>query len=156
VLVWLSVCSKVQIACMWSSWCHCIPKPNHLLPHLNPDWSYLSGTGLPRLSRKKGRLNGLVVVVIKRNKNKTWRDMNESSVSCALLITKRTRQINKPRPAAAARYNTTNVMHVSSTGYGIKLRFIQPYNHSSFVICSAEMRFEYDATSSSSSPSSSF
>ena len=26
-----------------------IPKPHHLLPHLNPDWFYLSGTGLPRL-----------------------------------------------------------------------------------------------------------
>ena len=26
------------------------PKPHHLLPHLNPDWFYLSGTGLPRLS----------------------------------------------------------------------------------------------------------
>ena len=27
-----------------------IPKSRHLLPHLNPDWFYLSGTGLPRLS----------------------------------------------------------------------------------------------------------
>jgi len=24
VLVWLSVCSEVQIVCMWSSWCHCL------------------------------------------------------------------------------------------------------------------------------------
>ena len=24
-----------------------IPKPHHLLPHLNPDWFYLSGTGSP-------------------------------------------------------------------------------------------------------------
>ena len=31
-----------------------IPKPHHLLPHLNPDWFYLSGTGLPRLSWKRG------------------------------------------------------------------------------------------------------
>jgi len=23
VLVWLSVCSEVQIICIWSSWCHC-------------------------------------------------------------------------------------------------------------------------------------
>jgi len=37
------------------SWCHWIPKRHHLLPHLNPDWSYLSGTGLPRLSWKRGR-----------------------------------------------------------------------------------------------------
>jgi len=32
-----------------------IPKPRHLLPYLNPDWVYLSGTGLPRLSWKRGR-----------------------------------------------------------------------------------------------------
>ena len=32
-----------------------IPKPHHLLPHLNPDWFYLSGTGLFRLSWKRGR-----------------------------------------------------------------------------------------------------
>jgi len=25
VLVWLSVWSKVQIVCLWSSWCHCHP-----------------------------------------------------------------------------------------------------------------------------------
>jgi len=30
-----------------------IPKPDHLLLHLNPDWFYLSGTGLPRLSWKE-------------------------------------------------------------------------------------------------------
>jgi len=55
VLVWLSVCSEVQIACIWSSWCHCIAKPHHLLPRLNPHCFYLSGTGLPRLSWKSGR-----------------------------------------------------------------------------------------------------
>ena len=27
VLVWLSVWSEVQIVCILSSWCHCIPKP---------------------------------------------------------------------------------------------------------------------------------
>jgi len=27
---------------------------HHLLPHLNPDWFYLSGTGLPRLSWERG------------------------------------------------------------------------------------------------------
>jgi len=47
VLVRLSVWSEVQIVCMWFSWCQCIPKPPCLLPHLNPDWSYLSGTSLP-------------------------------------------------------------------------------------------------------------
>jgi len=32
-----------------------IPKPHHLLPDLNSDWFYLSCTGLPRLSWKRGR-----------------------------------------------------------------------------------------------------
>jgi len=58
VLVWLSVWSEVQIVCMWSSWCHCIPKRYRLLPHLNPDWFYLSGAGLPRMSWKHRPLNG--------------------------------------------------------------------------------------------------
>ena len=53
VLMWLCVWSKVQIVCIWSSWLHCIPKPHRPLPHLNPDWFYFSGTGLPRLSWKK-------------------------------------------------------------------------------------------------------
>ena len=35
-----------------------IPKLRHLLPHLNPDWIYLRGTGLSRLSWKRGPLNG--------------------------------------------------------------------------------------------------
>ena len=34
-----------------------VPKPHHLLPHLNPDWFYLFGSGLPRLSWKKRQLN---------------------------------------------------------------------------------------------------
>ena len=57
VLVWLSVWSEVQIACIWSSRCHCIPKPHNLLPHLNPDWFYLSGTGIHRLCWRRS-LNG--------------------------------------------------------------------------------------------------
>jgi len=28
--------------------------PHHLLLHRNPDWFYLSGAGLPRLSWKRG------------------------------------------------------------------------------------------------------
>jgi len=34
----------------------------HLLPHLNPDWFNLCGTGLPRLSSKRRRKTGVVVV----------------------------------------------------------------------------------------------
>jgi len=30
------------------------PKPHRVLPQLNPDWFYLSGTGLPRLFWKRG------------------------------------------------------------------------------------------------------
>jgi len=37
---------------------------NPILPQLNPDWFYLSGTGLPRLSWKKGYQTGVVVVVV--------------------------------------------------------------------------------------------
>ena len=32
-----------------------IPKPYHILRHLNSHWFYLSDIGLPRLSRKRGR-----------------------------------------------------------------------------------------------------
>ena len=46
--VWSSVWGE-------TSWCHYHPKPRPLLPHLNPDWIYFSGTGLPRLSWKRGR-----------------------------------------------------------------------------------------------------
>jgi len=53
LVMWLSVWSEVQIVCIWSSWCYCIPK-SHLLPHLNPDWFYFSGSSLPRLSWKRG------------------------------------------------------------------------------------------------------
>ena len=35
-LVSLSLWREVQIVCVWSSWCHCIPIPHHLLPHFNP------------------------------------------------------------------------------------------------------------------------
>jgi len=40
-----------------------IPKPRHLLPHLNSDWFFLSGTGLPTLCWKRGRWTGVVVMV---------------------------------------------------------------------------------------------
>ena len=38
-----------------------VPKPHILLPRLNPDWFYLSDTGLPGLSWKRG--HGCSVVV---------------------------------------------------------------------------------------------
>ena len=40
------------------------PQTPSLLPHLNPDWFYLSGTGLLRLSWKIGCYTGVVVVVV--------------------------------------------------------------------------------------------
>ena len=64
VLVWLSVWSEVRIVCISSSWCHCITKLHHLLPCLNSDRFYLSGTGLSRLSWKIGHQTGVVVVVV--------------------------------------------------------------------------------------------
>ena len=41
-----------------------IPKPHSLLPHLNPDWFYFSGTGLPRSSWKRGHQTGVIVVAV--------------------------------------------------------------------------------------------
>ena len=38
-----------------------IPKPHRLLLHLNSDWFYLSGTGLPRFFLKLCHLMGVVV-----------------------------------------------------------------------------------------------
>ena len=62
MLVWLCVWCEVQIVCIWSSWCHCIPKPRYLLHHLNPHWFYLSGAGLPRLSWKRGHETDVVLL----------------------------------------------------------------------------------------------
>jgi len=41
-----------------------IPKPHRLLPYLNPYWFYFFGTGLPRLSWKRGRETGVLVLVV--------------------------------------------------------------------------------------------
>jgi len=65
LLALLSVWTEVQIVCVWSTWCHRIPKPHHFLPHLNPDWFYLSVTNLLKLSWKKGHWTCVVVVVVK-------------------------------------------------------------------------------------------
>ena len=43
-----------------------IPKLHYLLRHLNPDWLYLSGTGLTRLNWKRGRKPGVVVFLSDR------------------------------------------------------------------------------------------
>jgi len=64
ILCLFGLWSEVQIVCIWSSWCHCIPKLRRLLPHLNPDWFYLSDIGLPRLSWKRGRKTCVVAVVV--------------------------------------------------------------------------------------------
>ena len=53
------------------------PKPRHLLPHLNPDWFYLSGTGLPRLYWK----TGAVVVVLE-----PFYYISKSFMKCATQI----------------------------------------------------------------------
>ena len=53
VLVWLSVYSKVQMICKWSSLCHCHPTISCFIKiHTNFNFS---GASLPRLSRKRGR-----------------------------------------------------------------------------------------------------
>jgi len=80
VLVWLFVWIKMQIVFIWSSWCHCIPKPYNLLPHINPDWCYLSGTGLPRLSMEKRPLNGCSSSSL-RDLRQLWKNRAEFNVS---------------------------------------------------------------------------
>ena len=52
VLAWLSVWSKVQMTCVRSSWCKCHPIISALV---KSRMIYPSGTGLLRLSWKKGR-----------------------------------------------------------------------------------------------------
>jgi len=54
----------VQIVCIWSSCCHCIPKPRHSLASFNsrkvlPFWCRLTQVVL-----EKRPLNGLVVLVV--------------------------------------------------------------------------------------------
>ena len=56
--------ARCRLFALSSSWYHCIPKPHRFLPHLNPDWFYLSGIGLPRLYWKRGREMGVVVLVV--------------------------------------------------------------------------------------------
>ena len=51
MLAWLSVWSEVQ-TCIWPRSCHC--HSLSLASVKNPDWFYLSGTGSPGYSRKKG------------------------------------------------------------------------------------------------------
>ena len=48
---WISQCSTDCLHVVQTMPLH---PPNYLLPHLNPDWFYLSGTSLPRLSWKRG------------------------------------------------------------------------------------------------------
>jgi len=62
VLLWLSVWSK--LFAYGPADATAVPKPHYLLPHFNPDWFYLSGTSLPRLSWKRRCKMGAVVVVV--------------------------------------------------------------------------------------------
>ena len=66
----ISAVCDAQIVCIWSSRCHCQPKTTSslalfkstlVLPFRYP------GTDLPRLSCKRGRKKGVVVVVKKKN-----------------------------------------------------------------------------------------
>jgi len=47
------VWSKVQMIHIWSSWCYC--HPSSLAP-VKSRMVYISGAGLPRLSREKGQM----------------------------------------------------------------------------------------------------
>ena len=53
-MAWLSVCSKVQMTCIWFSRCHCFSKIQMV---------YSSRTGSPRQSWTNGHKTVVVVVV---------------------------------------------------------------------------------------------
>ena len=59
VLAWLSAWSEVQ-TCIWPSWCHC-HSHSLSLASVKSSWFYLSGTGSPVYSQKKGRKTGVCV-----------------------------------------------------------------------------------------------
>jgi len=54
-LVWLSAGARCRLFACGLADATAIPKLQHLLPHLNPDWFYLSSTSLPRWSWKRGQ-----------------------------------------------------------------------------------------------------
>ena len=53
VLAWSSVWSKVQIVCIWCSWCHGHPITPSFLASLKPRWFYRYVSDFSRLSRWK-------------------------------------------------------------------------------------------------------
>jgi len=53
----VSVRSEVQIVCIWSRWCHSIPKPHNLLPLSNPDWFTFLVLAYPKIVLEKMLLN---------------------------------------------------------------------------------------------------
>jgi len=61
-----------------------IPKRYHLLPHLNPDWFYLSGIGFPRLFWKRGHWMGVVVISFcpMRQRNDAWDTLAAHHMQC--------------------------------------------------------------------------
>ena len=63
VLVWLYVGSEVQIACIWYSCCHFHTQTPSSLASFKSSLVLPFWYGLPRLSWKRGRLVGVVVVV---------------------------------------------------------------------------------------------
>jgi len=63
LLVWLSVQNEVQIICIWSSWCHCIPKTPPCLASFIPGLVLPFSYRLTQVVLEKRPLNGCSVVV---------------------------------------------------------------------------------------------
>ena len=58
MLVWLSVCSEVQIVCIWSSWCHCCPQTPSSLASFKSRLAVPSRYRLTQVVLEKRPLNG--------------------------------------------------------------------------------------------------
>jgi len=83
VWVWLFVYSKVQMICIWPTWCHCHTIISRFIKiHIG---FYLSGAGLPRLE-KRPLHRSLSVLSDLRNQGPAALSMVKSLVNLPLII----------------------------------------------------------------------